>query len=129
MKGIEVIEGFSEALAKGDTSKAFSFFASDSKWHQPGKNKYSGIKNNPDEIGSMLGAMMKDTGGTLVVKPNGALMSSGNLVAAPVRFTANKGTQSIDMTGIDLYEVKGDKIMQVWLFSQDQEIEDDFWGK
>jgi hypothetical protein len=129
MKGKEVIEGFSEALANGDIPKAFSFFANDAKWHQPGKNKFSGIKDNPDEIGSMLGAMMKDTAGTLVVKPNGPLMDSADLVATPVRFTATKGTKSIDMTGVDLYEVKGDKITQVWLFSQDQKIEDDFWGK
>jgi uncharacterized protein len=129
MKGIEVIKAFSEALAKGDMLKAFSFFASDATWHQPGKNKYSGIKNNPDEIGAMLGTMMNDVAGTLVVKPNGPLMESGDLVAAPVRFTATKGTQRIDMTGIDVYEVKGDKITRVWLFSQDQKIEDEFWGK
>jgi ketosteroid isomerase-like protein len=129
MNGKEVIEAFSEALAKGDMPKAFSFFESDAKWHQPGENKYSGIKNNPDEIGSMLGAMMKDTGGTLVVNPNGALMESGDMVATPVRFTATKGVAKIDMTGIDLYEVKGGKITRVWLFSQDQKIEDNFWGK
>jgi ketosteroid isomerase-like protein len=129
MNGMEVIEAFSEALAKGDIPTAFSFFASDAKWHQPGENKYSGLKNNPDEIGAMLGAMMKDTGGTLVVSPNGALMESGDMVATPVRFTASKGVAKIDMTGIDIYEVKGGKITRVWLFSQDQKIEDNFWGR
>ncbi len=128
MNGKKAIEAFSEALAKGDMPKAFSFFASDAKWHQPGENKYSGVKNSPDEIASMLGAMMKDTGGTLVVNPNGALMETGDMVAAPVRFTATKGVEKIDMTGIDLYEVEGGKITRVWLFSQDQKIEDDFWG-
>ena len=129
MDGKEVIEAFSEALAKGDIPKAFSFFASDAKWHQPGENKYSGFKNNPDEIGAMLGAMMKDTGGKLVVSPNGALMQSGDMVATPVRFTASKGVVKIDMTGIDIYEVKGGRITRVWLFSEDQKIEDNFWGR
>ena len=129
MDGKEVIQAFSEALAKGDIPKAFSFFASDAKWHQPGENKYSGLKNNPDEIGAMLAAMMKDTGGTLVVSPNGALMDCGDMVATPVRFTASKGVAKMDMTGIDIYEVKGGRITGVWLFSQDQKVEDNFWGR
>lgn len=87
------------------------------------------LKNNPDEIGKMIGAMMPDTGGSLVVKPNGPLMESGDLVASPVRFSAAKGTQSIDMTGIDLFEVQKGKITQVWLCSEDQPKEDEFWGK
>lgn len=129
MKPKEVIEAYAEFLAKGDIQKAFSFFAPDAKWHQPGNNKFSGIKNNPDEIGAMFGGMMQDTQGSLVVAPNGSLMVNGNLVASPVRFTAKKGKREMDMTGLDLFEVKEGKITQVWIFSGDQQIEDDFWGK
>lgn len=129
MTAKQVIEAFSEALAKGDIPKAFSFFVPDVKWHQPGNNKFSGVKNNPDEIGAMFGSMMQCTEGSLVVAPNGPLMESGNLVASPVRFSATKESQSMDMGGIDLFEVKEGKITQVWLFSEDQQKEDDFWGK
>ena len=66
----------------------------------------------------MIGEMMQDTSGRLVVKPNGPLMESGDLVASPVRFSAGKGSQTIDMQGIDLFEVKESKITQVWLFSE-----------
>jgi len=33
------------------------------------------------------------------------------------------------MNGNDLYEVIGGKIVQVWLFSEDQDVEDEFLGK
>lgn len=127
MKSKEVIELYFEALEKGDIPKAFSFFAQDVKWHQPGNHKFAGIKNNPEEIGNMIGGMMENVAGTLVIKPNGALMESGMLVACPVRFIASKGSGNLDMTGIDLFEVKEGKITQVWLFSEDQQKEDAFW--
>ena len=129
MTAKEVVQSFQEALGKGDVPTAFSFFAANAKWHQPGSHKFSGSRNNIDEIGKMLGGMMEATQGTLVVKPNGALMVNGNLVASPVRFTGTKGSNSIDMRGVDLFEVKDEKITQVWLFSDDQNEEDDFWGK
>lgn len=123
----EVIASYFEALSKGDVPKVFSYFDANIKWHQPGRHKFSGVKKNTDEIGAMLGKMMQETAGSLVVKPNGSMMESGDLVAAPVRFTATKGSQSMDMGGTDLFEVKGDKITQVWLFSEDQEKENEFW--
>jgi predicted SnoaL-like aldol condensation-catalyzing enzyme len=125
----EVVQLFQEALGKGDAPTAFSFFATDVKWHQPGANQFSGTKNGIEELGKMFGGMMEASKGTLVVKPNGALMVNGNLVAAPVRFSGNNGINSIDMIGVDLFEVKEGKIVQVWLFSDAQQNEDDFWGK
>ena len=129
MTAKEVVQSFQEALGKGDGQKAFSFFSSETKWHQPGNNKFSGTKNNPDEIGAMLGGMMEVSKGSLVIKPIGALMVNGNLVASPVRFSGSNGNKSIDMTGVDLFEVKEGKITKVWLFSDDQVVEDEFWGK
>ena len=129
MTAKEVVESYSIALSKGDIPKAFSFFSSDTTWHQPGNNKFSGTKNSIAEIGKMLSDMMEVTRGSLVVKPDGALMVNGNQVASPVRFIAANGSKKIDMTGIDLFEVKDGKITQVWLFSEDQQKEDEFWGK
>lgn len=129
MEAKKVVESYFEALSKGDIQTAFSFFASDAKWHQPGKNKFSGQKSNPEQIGQMLGQMTKDVAGSLIVKPNGPLMVSGDLVASPVRFSATKESKNIDMSGVDLFEVKSGKIVHVWLFSEDQVAEDEFWGK
>jgi len=127
MTSKEVIEYYLKALETGDVPKAFSVFTPDARWHQPGNHKFSGVKKGLEEIGNMLGAMMENVAGSLVVKPNGALMESDNLVACPVRFTATKGSKSIDMKGVDLFEVKEGKITQVWLFSDDQQQEDMFW--
>ena len=128
MTAKEVVESYSIALSKGDIPAAFSYFSPEAKWHQPGNNKFSGAKTGLDAIGKMLGDMMGATQGSLVIKPAGAMMVNGNFVSCPIRFSATTGDKSIDMNGNDLYEVVGGKIIQVWLFSEDQHAEDEFWG-
>lgn len=125
----EIISAYLEALRKGDVSAAFSFVSPDAQWHQPGAHQFSGVKSGVEAIGKMLGGMMETTQGTFVLKPNGNLMINGNMAALPVRFTGTIEDRNIDMTGIDLFEVNEGKITGVWLFSDDQEVEDKFWGK
>ena len=56
-------------------------------------------------------------------------MANGNLVSFPTRFSGKIGERTVDMNGVDLFEVVDEKIVQVWLFSEDQAAEDEFWGK
>lgn len=128
MTAKEVVEAYSIALSKGDVPTAFSHFSPNAKWHQPGNNKFSGTQTGLEAIGKMLSEMMAVTQGTLEIKPAGAMMVNGNLVSCPVRFSAKSGDKSVEMDGNDLYEVVDDKIVQVWLFSEDQIAEDLFWN-
>ncbi|NLU95549.1 nuclear transport factor 2 family protein [Chitinophaga sp. Ak27] len=129
MTAKEVVQAYAEALGKGDVATAFSFFSAGVQWHQPGANQFSGIKRGADEIGKMLGGMMAATKGSFVLQPNGNLMLNDNIVVMPVRFSGTIDDRSINMTGVDLFEVNEGKITGIWLFSDDQEAEDVFWGK
>jgi ketosteroid isomerase-like protein len=129
MTAKEVVEAYSVALSKGDIPTAFSYFSPNAKWHQPGNNKFSGTQSGLEAIGKMLSDMMGATQGSLVVKPTDPLMVNGNFVSSPVRFSAKSGDKTVEMNGNDLYEVLDGKIVQVWLFSEDQDAEDKFWGK
>lgn len=129
MTAKEVVEAYSIALGKGDIPTAFSYFSTNAKWHQPGNNKFSGTQSGLEAIGKMLSDMMGVTQGSLVVKPTSPLMANGRFVSSPVRFSAKSGDKTIEMNGNDLFEVIDGKILQVWLFSEDQDIEDEFWGK
>lgn len=61
--------------------------------------------------------------------PNGNLMVNDNLVAMPLRFSGTNDDRNMDISGLDLFKVEAGKITEVWLFSDDQEAEDAFWGK
>lgn len=128
MTAIEVVTAYSKALSQGDIPTAFSHFSPDAKWHQPGNHQFSGTKTGLEAIGKMLGDMMSTTQGSLVINPTGALMSNGNLISFPIRFTGKNGDKIIDMNGVDLFEVVNGKIVQVWLFSEDQTAEDALWA-
>lgn len=130
MKAQVIVKQYFDFLAKGDVVAAFSLFADDVQWHQPGNNKFSGVQHGAAQIGAMIETMMADTQGSLMVLPNGNLMENGNWVVCPVRFSGSKGDDlSIDMTGVDLFEIRGGKIQTVRLFSDNQDIEDEFWGQ
>ncbi|MBK6699958.1 MAG: nuclear transport factor 2 family protein [Saprospiraceae bacterium] len=128
MKAKEVVEAYAIALSNGDVPTAFSHFSPNAKWHQPGNNKFSGTQTGLEAIGKMLSEMMAVTQGSLAIKPAGAMMVNGNFVSCPVRFSAKSGDKSVEMDGNDLYEVVDGKIVQVWLFSEDQIAEDLFWN-
>lgn len=125
----EIVSAYLEALGKGDVGAAFSFFSPNAQWHQPGSHQFSGVKSGIEAIGKMLSGMMEATQGTFVLKPNGNLMVNGNMAALPVRFSGTIEDRNINMSGIDLFEVQEGKITCVWLFSEDQDLEDQFWGE
>lgn len=127
MTAKEVVTAYSIALSQGDIPTAFSHFSPDAKWHQPGNHQFAGTKIGLEAIGKILGDMMGATQGSLVIKPAGAMMLNGNLVSFPVHFSGKIGEKTVDMNGNDLFEVVDGKIVQVWLFSEDQDAEDLFW--
>jgi len=129
MEAEEVVASYFDALAKGDLEKALSSFAPEAKWCQPGDNQFAGLKNSLKEIIQMFQGMMTHTSGNLQVRPNGAMLESGNLIAVPVWFAARTETKVMDLGGLDLFEVKDSKIVHVWTFSDDQSVDDEFFGK
>jgi ketosteroid isomerase-like protein len=128
MTAKDVVTAYSIALSKGDIPTAFSHFSVDAKWHQPGNNQFSGVKVGLDSIGKMLSKMMGATQGTLKINPAGGMMENAYFVSFPIRFSAQNGRKTMDMNGSDLFEVIDGKITQVWLFSENQQAEDAFWG-
>ena len=128
MEAKQVVAAYFDALAIGDLEKAFSNFTPETKWYQPGDNKFSGLINNLGEIFQMLESIMNDTSGNMVVKPAGPMLQSGDLISVPVWFTAKKETKVMDLGGMDLFQVKDGKIVHVWTFSDYQSLDDDFFG-
>jgi len=54
-------------------------------------------------------------------------MPNGNFISFPVRFTGKNENKTIDMNGVDLFEVWKEKLYRL-AFSEDQTFEDTFWA-
>lgn len=126
---LSIFNAYNEGLIAGDFPAVFETMADDIIWHQPGQHATSGTHIGKEALGAHLASFAQKTNGTFKVVTNW-VSENGDLVAANVTFlgTRTDGTE-LDMNGIDLFRIENGKIQEVWLFSSNQELEDEFWGK
>ncbi|MFJ8669800.1 nuclear transport factor 2 family protein [Streptomyces sp. NPDC093600] len=126
---IDVARSYFQAIRTGDLDTVGKLLDQDVVWHQPGANRFSGVRKGRDDVFQMLGGMMEASQGSFAIDKVHALMGNGELVAATIHFTGRHDKASMAMDGVDLLRIKEGKIAEVWLFSGDPAAEDVFWGK
>jgi ketosteroid isomerase-like protein len=124
---LAVARHYVEAMNAKDFARLAGLFADDIVWHQPGKNRLSGIHRGAAAVGEFLGATMTLSQGTFELSVTGEPMVNGDLFALPVHFSGTRNGVTLSMAGVDVLRVDGDRIAEVWLFSGVQQDEDDFW--
>lgn len=126
---LNVVRQYFDALSAKDFGAVAALLADDIVWHQPGANQFSGTHRGGSAVNDMIGGMMGVSQGTFELSLSATPMANGNLVAAQVRFAAQREGSSMAMDGVDLLRIEGDQIAEVWLFSADAQAEDTFWGQ
>lgn len=125
---LAIARRYADAVTAGDFDTVASMFADDIVWHQPGRNRLSGTHRGAAAVGEVLGTTMTLSEGTFRLAVTGAPMVNDNMFAFAVHFSAKRNGAELSMDGVDVLQVDGDKIVEVWLFSSSQEDEDTFWG-
>lgn len=125
----EIIQTYFDCLAKGDMDRLGQLFADDIIWHQPGNNCLSKTYNGKSELFPLFSQFMNISQGSFKIENVKCIMVNGDHVSVILHFSANKPGMNISMDGVDILRVLNGKIKEVWLFSEDQENEDAFWGK
>lgn len=124
---MDVFNTYNEALIKGDFVAVFETMADDIKWHQPGNGLLSGVIVGKQYLGAHLGKFVEKSNGTFKILVNW-VSNNDCFVAANVTFIAEHSNgNKLNMNGIDLFKIEDGLIKEVWLFSAEQAIEDDFW--
>jgi hypothetical protein len=128
-KNTALVQKYFDSLAKGDLATLGSLFSEEVVWHQPGNGKLSKTYYGKPEVFGLFGQFMEISQGTFRIDTVNSIMANGDFVAATLHFSAKKGNgQSISMGGVDLMKIEDGKIKEVFLFSADQESEDQFWA-
>lgn len=128
MNAFDTFTKYDSSLAAGDLAGVAAMLAPDVVWHQPGDNPLSGSVVGPDGVLAHLGRFFELSRGTfsLVTKTAAA---NGDLVVAMVEFSAQRdGRAPLAQSGIDVFRIADGRIAEVWLFSEDQAAEDEFWS-
>lgn len=128
-KNVDIAREYFQAVQKGDLAKVGELLDEEIVWHQPGVNQFSGERKGRDAVFAMLGGMMEASQGSFAIEAIHALMGNGDTVAASIHFAGRREDASMSMDGVDVLRIKDGSIVEMWLFSGDQEAEDAFWGK
>ncbi|NQD69808.1 nuclear transport factor 2 family protein [Sphingobacterium shayense] len=127
-QNVIIAQSYFNAIAKGDFDTVRTLFADDVVWHQPGEGVQSGTYKGMDNVFNHLGNFMKWSNGTFAIDNIEYTTDNGDLVLASIHFEAEKANRKLSMKGVDLLRIEGEKIKEVWLFSENIQEEDDFWN-
>ncbi|WP_332661800.1 nuclear transport factor 2 family protein [Aeromicrobium sp.] len=126
---IDAYMTYDRALTSGDMPGLAAALHADAVWHQPGDHPLSGDHVGQDAVMALLGGFMERSGGTFALSKSAPPMVNGAYVAVLVSFSATReGRAPLDMAGVDVFRVEDGLIREVWLYSADQSVEDEFWA-
>lgn len=129
-KPVDIARDFLEAVKEKSHLKAAPLMDSLIEWHQPGTNKFAGIKRSAAEVFKMFGGFLTDTEKTLTLHDVTEIAVNGNQVACLLTWKASKPNgDKLEVHNIDVYTIKDGKIIKAVIFTSDIEQENRFWGK
>ena len=73
--------------------------------------------------------MMEVSRGTFRITRADHFMANGDWVAIQIEFAGERDNIKLAQPGVDLVRIEGGKIVEVRLFSSNQQEEDLFWAK
>jgi len=121
-----VREGY-QAFGKGDIAALDALFAEDIRWHEPGRNQFSGTHEGRTAVYEMLGRLMEVTEGSFRIEPRTVLGDDDHAVAV-VDLSAHRGEHSFSVTNVHVFRFSGDRVSEFWETSGDQYAEDAVFG-
>ncbi|MFZ4894834.1 nuclear transport factor 2 family protein [Plantibacter sp. Mn2098] len=128
MTALDTFNRYLASLEAGDMGALAATLHPGVVWHQPGAHPLAGDHVGPDAVLGLLGGMMERSAGSLIVATESSI-AGGDLVAATVCFTAKRdGRADLDQHGVDVFRIQDDRIVEVWLMSENQPAEDLFWS-
>ena len=129
MKSTDIAKAYIKAVQTGDQAALGNIISPDVIWYQPGSNQFSGTHRGIAAVGPMLGKMMEVSKGTFAITRADYYMANGDWVAITLEFAGEANGIRLKQPGVDLIRIEDGKIVEVRLFSSDQEQEDAFWGQ
>ncbi|MEO6868733.1 MAG: nuclear transport factor 2 family protein [Ginsengibacter sp.] len=127
-QSMQIVTRFLTAVQNGDNEKLNTILDDNIQWDQPGNNSISGIKKTKAEVFDMVGKMFAFSNNTLRLLEIKSISANANSVAAVLLWKASKpGTDDLEVTNIDVYEIADGKIITAKVYSADVEKENSFW--
>ena len=115
------------AFQQGDLDTVRSLFADDIEWTFPGHNHYSGTHRGADTVLGLFGQQMQETNGTFKVDVHDIVANDTHAIAL-ASASGERDGKSLTDRYTHVVHVEGGKIKESWIFEENQDKVDDFWG-
>lgn len=120
MAAIDVMRRYLEAVQRGDWGTGFGFFADDIVLHVPGRSSLAGEHRGREAAeGYLRGALARARGARVEVELVD-MLASEERVALVVRERFGRPGGAVEIRRANLYRLRGDQIVEVWIFEANQ---------
>ena len=116
-----------EAFAKGDMATLTQQWSEDMVWHWSGNTPFSGDHKGRDAVFRVLARYRELSGGTARVDLHDILANDEHAVALTRGMVSRQG-KDLNVLETYVYHVSNGKVTEVWMFSEDQRLNDEFWS-
>ena len=123
----ELVRRGYEAFSAGDMETLAELFAEDAVWHVPGNAGISGNKQGRDAISAFFAELFSLSGGTVKVTLQEVIAGDEHTVALDHLQAERNGTV-LDQNSVNVFRIRGGKVIEVSQFSEDTERAGSFWS-
>jgi ketosteroid isomerase-like protein len=120
MQPLELMGHYVDAMRRGDRETAYGYFAEDILLHIPGRSRLAGERRGRDAAIGYIKTAVALAHGSKVELEVIDILASAERVALMVRERFHRSQGVVDIRRTNVYRVRDDKIVEVWIFEADQ---------
>jgi ketosteroid isomerase-like protein len=116
---LDVMQRYVAAVRRGDRDAAFALFGDDIVGHVPGRSALAGERRGREAVAGYINAAVARAEGKVEVEVIDGLVGDEHF-ALLVRERLGVEGDELDMRRANVYRVRGEEIVEVWIFEGDQ---------
>jgi ketosteroid isomerase-like protein len=130
---LDLMRRYSDAAQRGDWDAGFAYFAEDIVLHVPGRSALAGKHHGREAAVRYINAALERSHGADVDVELIDMLASDERVALIVRerFHREDGVLEdgvVEIVRANVYRIRGDEIVEVWIFEGDQYAVDELFA-
>lgn len=126
-RNIQLVRAGYDAFTRGDLAAVAELFHPEVVWHAQRLGALSGDHKGWPEVLRFFGETMEMTKGSFRVTVTEGYSNPGG-VACMVRSQAERDGRILDDLQMHVYQLDGDRVVEVWQFVGDGRTVDEFWS-
>jgi uncharacterized protein len=110
---VDVLRRGYGAFSTGDMDTVNQLFADEIVWHEGGRNPLSGDYKGKEQVLGLFGRLLELTEGTFKIEIHDIVANDDHAVAL-LTLSASRNGRRFTGTSVDVFHVRGGKVVEFW---------------